>query len=525
MNQRSAFLIVWAVALVLAVTWPLYSPGELLWRDMAVLHHPGLTAANFGGGDLPARATPQDGLLALFGTLGSAAWLARVLIIASAAAAAVGALWLAKLAARGKGALPAVMTAMALAVINPFVIERLLQGQWTLAIAAWLLPLIVAAGLAGNRLVSWLAMFGASLTPTGAVFGLLTGVVANRGARLATAGLGVLYCLPWALPGVIAAVRGQAPGMDVAAAVSAFAPRGEAAVGTLGALLSLGGIWNVHAVPPSRETGFALFGVVLLVFIALGAARLPRSVAVPAGILAAVGMGGAIACWLAPGALTLIIETVPGAGLLRDSQKLVALAIPLYVAGVAALQPSPRWVGWAALACMVLQTPDAPDSLRVLTPTNSGVDNRLVAQIDGRDVFFPDRPTVVTIPNGVAVDPYSKAVNKVESGALSVDGAWVDLPSPRWQAAKQAWEAGDTARLEELGIGVVVDSGVIVAQTNAGPRDTPWGLVAVWLASPLLALVLALRRPGKAPARKAKKSRPRGGAKPRNGRRSAPKKK
>ena len=51
--------------------------------------------------------------------------------------------------------------AMTVAVWNPFVVERLLQGQWSLAVAAWLLPLVALGRGPAATLAHWLA----SLTP------------------------------------------------------------------------------------------------------------------------------------------------------------------------------------------------------------------------------------------------------------------------------------------------------------------------------------------------------------------------
>src|SRR5699024_2657849 len=285
-----------SAAAVAAVVWPFLFGGQLAWRDMLVLDSPGMTATNFGGGDLFARNAPQDGALAIIAKLVPATWVVKALMVASAFGAAAGAWWLSD-----KELLPA-LAAIGLAVANPFVIERLMQGQWSLVIAAWLLPLIAAAALHGVTLLVWLLMFVASLTPTGALVGLVVAVVCLRKHRLLTLALGALYTAPWAIPGVIATFRGgqemnaQAaaeafsqdrtltlalgalytppwaipgviatfpggPEMNAQAAAEGFSPRGEEAVGTGGALLGLGGIWNADAVPESRHLGFALFGL------------------------------------------------------------------------------------------------------------------------------------------------------------------------------------------------------------------------------------------------------------------------
>ena len=457
MKARRLLLLIWGTLLVAAVCWPFALPGEFLWRDMALLDHPALSPSAFGGGSLPARNAPQDGFLALVG----GAWAARVLIFAAAASSALT-------AARWARSTVAAVSAMAVAVANPFVIERLLQGQWSLAVAAWLLPVIAWAGRR-HSWVAWLAMWGASLTPTGGLFAVVTATVTCR-KRVALGG--VVLCLPWAIPGMF---NPAAPG-DTAAAVAAFGPRAEDYVGTAGALLRLGGIWNAEA-----AIGFAVCGVIVAVIALLGAWRVPARLSV----LAAIGLGGAMFFWLVPGALVWSIDHVPGAALLRDSGKLTMLALPLYVASLGALPNLPAALATVAATVQLLPV---PGRLAVLAPRDTGIDEQLVRAIDGRVAFFPERANLVEVPGGVAVDPYSKAVAMVESGELSVDGTVVDQASPQYRAALRAWEEHDMDRLAEIGIGVVVVDGAIAAETHAPRPQVPWALTALWMACPLLAL-------------------------------------
>ncbi|TRX50558.1 hypothetical protein FNY88_01940 [Corynebacterium guaraldiae] len=477
-----AALCAWGVALVLAVCWPFVLPGEFLWRDMVLLDRPALSAAAFGAGDLPARNAPQDGVLALFG----GAWLARVFILAAASASA----WVAGRWAR-KSSPWAAAAAMACAVANPFVIERLLQGQWSLAVAAWLAPVIAWGCLNCHPRVAWLALWAASLTPTGGLFGGLIAVVCEREGRgrWLFAGGSVLLWLPWLVPSLVAG--SPTTHGDPAAQAAAFAPRAEAYVGAVGSLLGFGGIWNAAAVPASREQGFALAGLAVAALAVLGAARLPRRELRPLTALAVLGMGLAILGALAPGLIAFAVEHIPGAGLLRDSSKLTLLALPLAVAGIASLRQLPAAL---ALCACLLQAPDAPQELAVLRPHETGIDRQLVEDLDGRLTFFADRPAMVPLDGGIALDPYSKAANKLDSGELTVDGINVDEPSPRYLAATDAWNNRDLNRLEELGVGAVVEDGRIVATTNAQPAPAPWGLSAAWCALPLLVILRSARR-------------------------------
>lgn len=340
-TPRRILLGLWGIILVAAVCWPFALSGEFLWRDMVLLNNPGLTPSALGAGSLPARNAPQDGFLALLG----GAWAARVLIFAAAGAAALtAALW--------SRTTVAALAAMTIAVANPFVIERLLQGQWSLAIAAWLLPVIAWAGRRHSWL-AWLAMWGASLTPTGGLFAVVTALFTCR-KRVALAGC--LLWLPWLVPGLF---QPGVPG-DAAAAVAAFSPRAEEHVGTVGALLRLGGIWNGEA-----ALGMALFGLFVAVLALAGAHRVPARLTV----LAALGIGGALACWLLPGLLEWAIDNVPGSGLLRDSHKLTMLALPLYVASIGALPQIPAAL---ALVAATIQVLPAPSRLAVLSPAIRG---------------------------------------------------------------------------------------------------------------------------------------------------------
>lgn len=478
-----AALCAWGLVLVIAVCWPFALPGEFLWRDMVLLEHPAFTASAFGAGDLPARNAPQDGVLAMVG----GAWLARVFILGAASASAwVAGLWACQ---RPQFSLWAAAAAMACAVANPFVIERLLQGQWSLAVAAWLAPVIAWGCLNCHPRVAWLALWAASLTPTGGLFGGLIAVVCERERRWLFAVGSVLLWLPWLVPSLAAGVS-MVHG-DPAAQAAAFAPRAEAYVGTVGSLLGFGGIWNAAAVPASREHGFAVAGLAVAALAVLGAARLSRREVRPLAALAVLGMGLAILGALAPGLTAFAIEHIPGAGLLRDSSKLSLLALPLAVAGIASLRQLPAAL---ALCACLLQAPDAPRELAVLKPRETGIDRQLIEELDGRLAFFADRPAMVVVDGGIALDPYSKAANKLDSGELTVDGATVDKPSPRYLAAAEAWTNRDLNRLEKLGVGAVVEDGRIVVTTNAQPTPAPWVLSAAWCALPLLATLRSARR-------------------------------
>ncbi|MEH0147743.1 hypothetical protein V6D40_08740 [Corynebacterium sp. Q4381] len=453
-------VVVYGAALVIAVTWPFFVPGEAFaLRDMVVFDQMALTRASLGYGDLPARNVPQDALL---GILPHPVLALRVIMVAAAVAAATSAYRLGR-TRLGQAA------AMTVILWNPFVVERLLQGHWSVVAAAWLLPAVAMAAPPVATLSHWLA----SLTPTGAVAAALF-ARGKRGA-LVTA----MTCAPWVVAGAVGAAGGAAESTGSAASAAAFAPRAETFAGTLGALMGLGGIWNAEAVPASRHAGFAVFGVVLLPVLAAGWRAVPRR------WLAAAALGFAVPLASWAGLLTPLIEHVPGGGLLRDAHKFLILTLPALTAAAGALNAK---LAGAALALAILQVPDAPLALAQLSPTAvtvPPVDHR------GRDVFIPGHATLEVVGGRPVVSPAPKAMNVVEQGALVVDGVVVDEPSPRWVAAQRAYEAGDLGALRELGVGLVLADAAPI-DTGAPARGWPWlGVWAfcVWCAVPVVGCV------------------------------------
>lgn len=462
-NARQILLWAWVSLLLGSLLWPLAAPGELLLRDMAVVDDPALTLNALGFGDLPSRNAPQDGVLALLALPGviPVGWVVRVLLVVAGLAGAWGAMQLGR----------AQFAAVTVALYNPFVVERLLQGHWSLVLAAWLLPLVVA--LRAHPRAQVVAMWVASLTPTGAVIAGVVAVATSR-RRILTSVFALLAWLPWLVPALLST--------PTSGGAQAFAVRAEAGVGTVGTVLGLGGIWNAEAVPGSREAGFAVAGVVLFVVLLAGVRSCPPAVL----ILGLLGLIATLGTWALPGFTSWLVIHVPGAGLFRDSQKLLMLAIPAYVSMAAGLN---RPLQWVAVVLALLQVPDAPREVQVLRPSSSNT-AELAEFAAGRDVLIIGAPTLVLRDDGLpVVDPRAKAVPLVESGELRVDGIITDPPSHRRTEAIDAWSNRDLDRLRELGVGVVID-GENVVETGAGPQRG-WrfhlglGLTVFWLLLPV----------------------------------------
>lgn len=384
----------YALLLALLVTGPLLAPGYLLLRDAVSTPRSYLSDSALGLTAAP-RATPQDFAVALASRIVDGGMLVKALLVLGLWLAGWGAARLVAVALPDAGA-PGQFVATTLAIWNPYVAERLLQGHWSLLVGYGCLPWVATAMLGlrltgssgrlgglldGCSLAFWLAFAG--LTPTGlllaATVALVCAVTPQAGGapsrpRWLCAATALSAALVAALPWLIASATGTSLAAHSAAnrlGVAAFAPRAEPGLGTLGSLASLGGIWNGEAVPGSRATLFAVSSAVVLLGIV--AAGLPtvarRPVAVPLLALAAVSVlvPAALSTGTGLEVLRAVVDDVPGLGVLRDGQKWVALAMPGYAVAAAGavltlrrpLRPlgSPMVAGICCLA-LTLTLPD-----------------------------------------------------------------------------------------------------------------------------------------------------------------------
>ena len=375
----------YAFLLALIVVAPLAAPGYLLLRDAVSTPRSYLSDAALGLGESAPRAVPQDFAVALASHVLDGGLVVKALLLFGLTAAGWGAARLAGTVVPDAG-VPGQFVAATVAIWNPYVAERLLQGHWSLLVGYGCLPwaarcvirLRDGAGTAGFfALAFWLALAG--LTPTGlmmaAVIALVCVAAPGTGrsrwvCATVTLALAVAAALPWLTASALGAAlttyqAAGAPGFE------AFAARAEPGLGTLGSLAGLGGMWNAEAVPGSRSTPLAVVGtVVLLGVVALGLAHTRhRRAALPLLVLAVAAVLGPalLATGWGMGLLRPVVEAVPGLGVLRDGQKWVALAIPGYAVAAAGAVPTlRRWapsvrpaaIGAALCAVLVLVLPD-----------------------------------------------------------------------------------------------------------------------------------------------------------------------
>ncbi|WP_370745821.1 hypothetical protein [Mycolicibacterium brumae] len=342
----------YALLLSLLLLAPLLGPGYLLLRDAVSTPRSWLSDAALGLSEGAARAVPQDFAIASASALLDGGIVVKALLLAGLWLAGWGAARLVSSATGYTGGGPFV--AVTLAIWNPYVAERLLQGHWSLLLGYGCLPWVALTALrlrdgGGGwfALAFWMALAG--LTPTGLLLAAVTALTClaapGAGSR-ARQGLGILAlslaaAAPWLIAsagGALGTYRGAgAPGFD------AFAARAEPGLGVLGSLAGLGGIWNGDAVPPLRDGWFAVVATVVLLGLVLIGARgaWQRAEARPLLVLAAVAVLLPALAATGPGRALLqaTAEVSPGLGVLRDGQKWVALAMPGYALCAAAAVP------------------------------------------------------------------------------------------------------------------------------------------------------------------------------------------
>jgi hypothetical protein len=337
-----------AVVLSVLVLAPLLRPGYVLSYDMVWVPELSLGRQDVWGlGSALPRAVPSDALVALVGTV-LPQWVVQKLVLLGAlVAAGVG-------AARLGAGLPLAgrLVATTLAVWNPFVAERLALGSWPVLVAYagtfWLLSGLLHA----RRVRAVLGLAATALSPATGVMGLLVVLAAGRGVagRLRLLALGAALNAPWIVAGLL---HGTDAVVDPRS-VELFDAQPELGLGRLGAVLSLGGIWNTEVVPTSRTlVSSAVLVVALWVLVLLGLrawARRGGTGLVPLAVLAGVGVAVALAGSVAPDALGWLVAHVPGSGLLRDGTRWLLLLAPLQVVAAA------HGAGWLADRCRTAGT-------------------------------------------------------------------------------------------------------------------------------------------------------------------------
>ena len=327
------------------VLGPALGRGVVLAYDLAWSPDPRLTPFALGASTPAPRAVPSDAVGVVIGWILGAGPAQAVVLFGILVLAGVGASRLARVVAPGAG-MAAMSVAVIFAIWNPFVLERLVVGQWTVLLGYAAAPhlLVTAQRVREGRAAVWAPAVGLAACGVGGantlVIGALTvgGVLAAPRPRWAALGLAAAASLGvsavWALPAVTAGVTSSTLG------VTAFAARADTPLGVLGSLISGGAFWNAAAHPASREVlGLALIALVLssaavVVFARSARERKVLSILAPAVL-------GLVLAWLSAldpfGMWTWFVVHIPGGGVLRDAQKLLAPWVAVASAGAGVL--------------------------------------------------------------------------------------------------------------------------------------------------------------------------------------------
>lgn len=325
---------------------PVLGQGFVLIRDMVFVPRLPLDAHLLGVDSVP-RAVPSDLLVALASRVLPGMVVEDLVLVAVIAMAGWGAGRLA--AAIRPDRVLAAASAAALFSWNPYLAERLRQGQWAILVGYAALPWVAASALAlhrgasrsGRRLFLALvvaAAGGASAellaVPVAVAIVFWPGsVVGWRRRGVVVLASVAVVSLPWAVPGLTS----PSTYTPDRAGVQAFAARPDTPFGTLGSLLSLGGIWNAQVSLPGRGTLLVAGLAIALTAVSLWAFWRSRPEPAWNGLLVAGAASLLVSMWAAtPGLRRLAIDlgsTSTTGGLLRDGQRWLAPFVLLVAVG------------------------------------------------------------------------------------------------------------------------------------------------------------------------------------------------
>ena len=535
-RPRRDLLVPMAVAAVLAVLvlGPALGRGVVLAYDLAWSPDPRLTPFTLGTSTPAPRAVPSDAVGVVLGWVIGAGPAQAFVLWATLLLAGVGAARLAGLLAPGLGPFAGSSAAVA-AVWNPFVLERLVVGQWTVLLGYAAVPhlLVTALRVRQGRSPAWWPAVGLAACGLGGANTLVLGTLAVGGVLLAPrprwAALGLASASTlgvsavWSLPAMTAGVRSSRAG------VAEFAARADTPLGVLGSVLSGGGFWNPASHPAARSmTVVALTAAALALLTFTAAVRAARAEHLLAVVVPAVA--GLVLAWLSAsdpfGLWTTVVLDAPGGGVLRDAQKLVAPWVMLCAAGAGVLVRDllEARVAGPAVAALVTAAPvvllpslawgvggrldavDVPPDLRAVAAKLSGeapgtvgllpwsqyrrydwnesrVSLTLVPRMVDQRVILDDRLPLAggEVPGE---DPAAREVSaRIEAGvppvgALAAEGV-------RWVVVEKGSGLPDPATDDALPMGARVahdTPSIRVIELSADPGEAPVGAAAatVW---------------------------------------------
>jgi hypothetical protein len=346
MPQPSVVVPYLAAAVVaLLVLGPALGPGVVLAYDLAWSPDARFTPFAVGSDGSVPRALPSDAVAIVLGHLLGAGLAQSVVLFATLVLAGVGAVRLAVLLAPDLSPGARVVAVIA-AIWNPFVLERLVIGHWTVLLAYAAVPhlLVACAAVRRDLRPPWTPAVGVAACGVGGanalVIAALTVLVALSVPRtqwqaLAYAGgATVSVSLVWALPAALTGVASSPLG------VPAFAATADTPLGVLASVATGGGLWNPATHPAERSSALVAVGALVLA-IASAAAGLRAARAAGLLALAVPAVVGLLLAWSSAvdplGLWSAIVLHLPGGGVLRDAQKLIAPWVAVTAAGAGVL--------------------------------------------------------------------------------------------------------------------------------------------------------------------------------------------
>jgi hypothetical protein len=414
-RPRPDLLVPAAVSALVAVVvlGPALGRGVVLAYDLAWSPDPRLTPFTLGTSTPAPRAVPSDAVGVVLGWLVGAGPAQALVLWGTLVLAGVGCARLAGFLAPGLGAAAASVAASA-AIWNPFVLERLVVGQWTVLLGYAAVPHLVVSSLRvrSGRAPVWAPAVGLAACGLGGANTLVIGALAAGGVLVAprpqwrALGLAAAASLGasavWALPAVTSGVVSSTLG------VAAFAARADTPLGVLGSLVSGGAFWNPASHPASRDVlVVALAALVVSLVTVAAAARAARHERALAVLVPAVA--GLALSWLSAldpfGLWTALVVNVPGGGVLRDAQKLLAPWVVVAAAGAGVLVRDllGRRAAGPALAVLVAALPVA-----LLPSLAWGVGGRVVAVAVPSDLRSVATTLSDAPPGSVGLLPWSQ---------------------------------------------------------------------------------------------------------------------
>lgn len=341
--------VVWTVLLTLVVFGPLLlGTGYWLFGDMVFVPQQPWKGAWLGlDGALP-RAVPMDALVSVASHVVPGWVLQRLLLMGGFVAGGLGAARLVRLHSR-----PARMAAISLFLWNPWVLERLAIGQWSILDGYLLLPWVALAAVRVRGSVRrgtpalFLALLASAVcSPSSAMMAALVALVVgvervtDWRRILAVLAMSIVASAPWLVPTFVASTST----ITTSGVFGDFAARGESGLGTLASLLSLGGTWKASIVPSERASAVVVLLAGCLTVLALVGLRYRRRDPREPGTarLVTVASVSLLLAWLpslgvGADALEALGSVLPGTATLRDSHRFLAPAALLLTVGLAGL--------------------------------------------------------------------------------------------------------------------------------------------------------------------------------------------